>query len=79
MTADPTRSILARVRRAAEARERAEQRYADAQGSYRAALVAAVDDLEQAGDRHPFGTIAATLGVSRQSVRQLIERAKEAR
>ena len=54
---------LARVKRAAQARRRAEE-------EYRAALVAAVD----AG--HAYAVLARELDLSRQAVRQLIRRAR---
>lgn len=57
------RPELARVKRAAVSRRRAEE-------SYRAALVAAVDEGAS------YAQLAALLGVSRQAVRQLVGRAR---
>jgi hypothetical protein len=65
MQSDP----LTRVRRAARARTRAE-------AEYRAAIVSAVDALEENGTRHPFSTVASVAGVARQSVRELVQRAR---
>jgi hypothetical protein len=60
---------LREVRRAAAARRRAEL-------AYTAALVAAVEALEQAGVRDAFAQVAEAAGVSRQAVRQLVARAR---
>jgi len=59
-----TRTLL-EVRRAAEARRRAERRY-------RNALVAAVDALEPS--QGAYAQVARIAGISRQAVRQLVER-----
>ena len=61
---------LARVRRVAKARARAD-------AEYRAAVVAAVDELEAAGHRSAFATVADAAGTSRQAVRQLVERSRK--
>lgn len=58
-------SPLAEVRRATQAKRRAEERY-------RAALVAAVDALDN--DRGAYVLVAEAAGVSRQAVRQLVRR-----
>jgi len=54
-------SPLAEVRRAAQAKRRAEERY-------RAALLRAVDELEG------YTLVAEAAGISRQAVRQLVAR-----
>lgn len=46
---------------------------------YRAAVVAAVAELEQAGVRDPFARVAQAAGVSRQVVRVLVYRARAGR
>lgn len=48
-----------------------------ARDSYRAALVAAVDMLEQAGARDPYARAAAAAGVSKQAVRALVARTRQ--
>lgn len=58
---------LGRVSAAVEAKRAAEE-------SYRGALVAAVRELELAGDTAPYVKVAAAAGVSRQAVRQLVKR-----
>jgi hypothetical protein len=55
------------VRVAAATRRRAE-------GEYRAAIVAAVRELEAAGDPAPYARTAEAAGVTRQTVRRLVER-----
>jgi hypothetical protein len=62
-------SSLTRVKRAAAAKRRADD-------AYRAAIVAAVDELETAGERSAFATVAAAAGISRQAVRQLVDRTR---
>jgi hypothetical protein len=60
-------SELARVRRAAAARRRAEE-------AYRQAVVDAIAELEAAGVRDAYAQVAHAAGVSRQAVRQLMQR-----
>lgn len=63
---------LSRVSRAAGAKRRAEL-------EYRAALVAAVDELEAAGYRDAYARVADAAGVARQNVRLMVSRARAAR
>jgi hypothetical protein len=49
---------------------------ARARDEYRAAVVAAVDELEAAGARDAFSRVAEAAGVSRQSLRVLVGRAR---
>jgi len=63
---------LLEVRRAVDNRGRADARY-------RAALVAAVEDLEADGARDAFAQVARVAGVSRQAVRQLVARERASR
>ena len=58
---------LEAVTKAATSKRRAED-------SYRAALAAAVAELERADARDPFAQVARAAGVSRQAVRQLLGR-----
>jgi hypothetical protein len=58
-------STLSQLRRAADTKRRAEERY-------RAALFAAVDELEKAGARDAYAQVAHAAGVSRQTVRELV-------
>lgn len=58
---------LGEVKRAAGRRRAAEK-------AYRSALVLAVEELEQAGHRAPYAAVAAAAGVSRQAVRELVDR-----
>lgn len=64
-----TRTHLARVKRTAAARSRADEQY-------RAALVAAVTELEKAGVRDAYARVAEVAGVSRQAVRELVTRVR---
>lgn len=59
----------ARARAAAAARERAG-------AEYRAAVLALVESLEADGARDVFARAAAAVGVRRQSVRELVLRAR---
>jgi hypothetical protein len=61
--------VLGEVKRAASRVRRARE-------NYRAALVEAVAELEAAGVRDPFARVAAAAGVSKQAVRELVERAR---
>lgn len=60
---------LAKVRRAAASRQRADE-------AYRSAILAAVHVLEQAGARDPYAQVAAAAGISKQAVRQLVARSR---
>jgi hypothetical protein len=60
---------LDKVRAAAKAKRRAENRY-------RAALVHAVHELEDSGDTGPYVKVAQAAGVSRQAVRELVLRSR---
>lgn len=63
------RIALGRVKRAVIAKRRADE-------EYRSALVAAVAALEAAGFPDPFARVAASAGISRQAVRELVTRAR---
>jgi hypothetical protein len=54
----------------------ARSRALQAGDEYRAAVVAAVDELERAGARDAFSRVAEATGVSRQSLRTLVYRAR---
>lgn len=56
---------LAIVRRAAQGKRRAETRY-------RAAVVAAVTELQAAGVADAYARVAAAAGVTRQTVREIV-------
>jgi hypothetical protein len=58
---------LEQVRKAVEAKRRAEE-------GYRAALVSAVQSLEDGGDKAPYAKVADVAGVSRQAVREIVKR-----
>ena len=64
-------AVLGDVSRAAAGRARADERY-------RAAILGAVEELERAGVRDPFARVAKAAGVSRQAVRELVERGRRA-
>lgn len=72
--ADPASKALARVERAAAAMEDARR----AEAEYHAAVVAAVEALDRAERPAVFATVAEAAGMSRQGVRQLVERARQA-
>jgi methyl coenzyme M reductase subunit C-like uncharacterized protein (methanogenesis marker protein 7) len=55
---------------------RAAARVRRARENYRAALVLAVDELEHDGARDPYARAAAAAGVSKQAVRELVDRAR---
>lgn len=62
------RDELARVKRAARAKRRADD-------AYRAALLEAAAALEAADDADVYAQLAAAAGVSRQSARVMVTRA----
>lgn len=61
--------VLGRVKRATVQRARAE-------GEYRAAILEAVDVLERDGISDRYAVVAEIAGVSKQAVRQLVERCR---
>lgn len=65
---------LARVKLAAAAKRRADDRYRAALDAYRAAIAAAVSELAAAGHPSPYSAVAHALGVTRQTVREAVGR-----
>ncbi len=74
---DPTEA-LARVERAAKSVIRARRALRAAEPEWHAAIVAAVDALESAKEPGAFQRVADAAGSSRQQVRQLVERNRDA-
>lgn len=62
-------ALLADVTAAARGRDQAEQ-------AYRTAVVRAYEELEHVGAPHPYVTLAAAAGVTRQATRELVQRAR---
>lgn len=71
---DPAAQALARVKRAAGPVEAARQALDAAEPRFHDAIRAAVAELREAGVRDANAQVARAAGLSRQAVRQLVER-----